>query len=101
MFESSFARAFRGLVLLGLMGLVAASIIMHAVNPNRAARLDMLERHHSYLSASVKRLTEDNSDLRSQLTSLESGAEGWKEVARREFGLIADGEVVFRFPVDP
>ena len=100
MFESTFARAFRGLVLLGLMGLVAASIMMHAFNPDRSARLDMLERHHSYLSASVKRLTEDNGDLRKQLTALESGADGWRDVARREFGLISDGEVVFRFPVE-
>jgi len=100
MFETGIARAIRSFVLLGLMGLVATSIAMHTLNPTRGARLDMLERHHSNLSASVERLERDNAELRQQLVTLESGAEGWRDVARREFGLIGDGEVIYRFPVD-
>ncbi len=100
MFETGIARAIKSFVLLGLMGLVATSIVLHALNPAREVRLDMLERHHSHLAASVRQLARDNGDLRLQLTALESGKEGWRDVARREFGLISDGEVIYRFPAD-
>lgn len=100
MFETRIVRAFRGLVIVGLMAMVAGSIGMHALNPARQARLEMLERHHSNLDATVTRLARRNADLRTQLQALESGEAGWRDVARREFGLIGKGEVIYRFPVE-
>ena len=34
------------------------------------------------------------------VSALEAGVEGWQDVARRDYGMVRDGEVVFRFPTE-
>lgn len=73
---------------------------LHVVNPNRGARLEMLEKHHARVRSVNLRLERENQRLASELGELESGLEGWRRVARREYGMVMPGEVVFRFPAD-
>ncbi len=82
-----------------LFGVVIGILTVHVLNPARSARMELLRRDHDRLRMVVDQLRRDNERLSQELSALESGAEGWREVARREFGLIAPGEVVFRFPV--
>lgn len=40
----------------------------------------------------------ENERLTAELRGLEQGAAGWQNLARKEHGMLLDGEFVFRFP---
>lgn len=90
--------ALRRLLVLLLLGAATGVVVLHLVNPGRAARLEMLERHHQRLGTMMTRIDRDNQALAAELDGMERGLETWRSVARREYGMISDGEVVFRFP---
>ena len=82
-----------------LFGVVIGILTVHVLNPARSARMELLRKDHERLRSVVDELRRDNQRLSQELRGLEEGTDGWREVARRDFGLIAPGEVVFRFPV--
>ena len=45
--------------------------------------------------------TATNDRLTSDLQRLEQGAEGWQSLARKEYGMLLPGEVIYRFPAPP
>ncbi len=100
MFEAPSTIAIRRLLITLLFGAVAGMLTLHAVSPARSARLEMLERQHLRLKGLVARIEEDNDRLEAELSALEEGLEGWRDVARREYRMVLPGEVVFRFPVN-
>ena len=81
-------------------GLLTGALIVHVFSPAREARLDMLRDDHERVQSDVSRLKLKSEKLKAELHRFQDGAEGWREVARRDLGLIAPGEVVFRFPVN-
>ncbi|MGM0574675.1 MAG: FtsB family cell division protein [Myxococcota bacterium] len=98
MFEAKSAIAIRRVLLVLLLGGVLGVVAAKVVDPARTARRAMLERHHGRLETLNHRLERENVRLESELRSLETGLEGWKQVARREHGMLLPGEVIFRFP---
>jgi cell division protein FtsB len=86
-----------------LIGLLFAGIIailaFRVVDPARTARADMLERQLARLQTADGVMARDNERLLERLRGLETGPEGWKDLARRQHGMLSDGEVIFRFPV--
>ena len=82
-------------------GMLSGALVLHVLSPARTARLEMLQEDHERIQGDVKRLRSKVDRLKVELHSFQDGAEGWKEVARRDLGMIAPGEVVFRFPADP
>ncbi len=60
MFSRMKTVALRRLLVLLLLGAAAGVVVLHLVNPGRAARLEMLERHHQRLGAMMTRLDRDN-----------------------------------------
>ncbi|MCA9518708.1 MAG: septum formation initiator family protein [Myxococcales bacterium] len=99
MFEAPTTRFMKVLAVVLLLGMGLGIVALHLLNPSRSARLTMLERDHARMQTLVAREKRDNSVLEQELRSLEGGA-GWYDVARREHGMLLDGEVVFRFPVE-
>jgi cell division protein FtsB len=98
--KRGFMKAARSFIPILFFGLITGALTLHALNPARSARLEMLSEDHLRLQAEVEHLTRQGDRLKVELRSLEEGSEGWRDVARRDFGMIAPGEVVFRFPVD-
>ena len=99
MSESVVARFLRRMFVAILLGAVASVMLLHGLDGARGARLEMLQRHHDRLSSVNNRISRDNGRLADELHSLEEGVAGWRDVARREHGMLREGEVVFRFPV--
>ena len=80
-------------------GMLSGALVLHVLSPARSARLEMLKEDHERIQGDVERLRTRSTRLEAELHSFQDGAEGWKGVARRDLGMIAPGEVVFRFPV--
>ncbi len=99
MFEATSTRFIRALLIALLLGVGLGVVAMNVLDPDRTARQEMLERDHARMRTLLGRTARDNRYLEAELRSLEEGVAGWHDVARREFGMIRDGEVVFRFPV--
>lgn len=99
MFEATTTRFMKLLAVVLLLGMGLGIVALHLLNPTRNARLTMLERDHARMQTFIAREKRDNGVLEQELRSLQSGA-GWYDVARREHGMLLDGEVVFRFPVE-
>lgn len=83
-----------------LFGVIIGILMGHVFNPARSARMELLRKDHDRLRMVVEELKRDNNALTKELQSLEEGTEGWRDVARKEFGLLAPGEVLFRFPAN-
>lgn len=98
MFETATARALRGLSILLILGLVAGVLAIHVLDGSTEARRALLEREHLHLRARVHDLARDNAREAAELSRLEMGVEGWRDVARRDLGMVREGEVVYRFP---
>ena len=98
--ESRPARLLRTVLTILLFGAVAGMMTLHLVNPARSVRLEMLERDHHRLESTISRLRDKNARLDDELQGLEVGLDGWRDVCRREYGMVQPGEVVFRFPVN-
>jgi cell division protein FtsB len=99
MFEANSTIAIRrvliGLLIFGVIGILA----LRVVDPARTARAEMLERQLSRMQTADGVMARDNARLEARLSALEAGPDGWKELARRQHGMLAAGEVIFRFPV--
>lgn len=100
MFETKTARALKALFLLLIFAAVGGLMAVHAFNPARDARLHMLQRHHDRMVTLNNRLAEQTERLDAELTTLQTSADGWRSVARREFGMLQPGEVIYRFPTE-
>ena len=98
MFEATSTRLLKrtllGLLLLAALVVVASS----ALHPGRAARLERLGASSARLGTLMRETERTNEVLTSELKSLERGAAGWQSLARKEYGMLLKGEVVFRFP---
>jgi hypothetical protein len=81
-------------------GMISGTLVLHVLSPARSARLGMLDEDHQRISGDVDHLRLKAERLKAELHSFQDGAEGWREVARRDLGMIAPGEVVFRFPTE-
>ena len=79
-------------------GMLSGALVLHVLSPARTARLEMLQEDHERIQGDVERLRSRADRLKAELHGFQDSAEGWKEVARRDLGMIAPGEVVFRFP---
>ncbi|MFT7582749.1 MAG: cell division protein FtsB [Myxococcota bacterium] len=99
LFEAKSTVLIRRLAIVLLLGVAVGMVTMNLFDPARSARLTMLQRHHSRLHNLNSRIERDNTRLMQELNSLESGVVGWQNVARKEHGMLLEGEVVFRFPV--
>lgn len=100
MFEATSSIFLKRTALLLLLGCIVGVITARTVDPAREARREMLEQHHGRMETVNHELQRDNARLGTELSSLRTSGEGWKQVARREHGMILDGEVIFRFPTD-
>ncbi len=98
MFETATARALRGLSVLLILGLVAGVLVIHLLDGSTEARRVLLEREHLHLRARIHELARDNTREAARLNRLEIGVEGWRDVARRDLGMVRPGEVIYRFP---
>jgi cell division protein FtsB len=99
--ESTSARFFRrlfvGMLLLGALGVMALNVL----HPGRAQRLSRLRTSQAHLEAMMVEANAKNDRLSSDLQRLEQGAEGWQSLARKEYGMLLPGEVIYRFPAPP
>ena len=82
-------------------GMLSGALVLHVFSPARSALLAMLQEDHDRIQGDVERLRMQSTQLEAELHSFQDSAEGWKGVARRDLGMIAPGEVVFRFPAQP
>lgn len=87
-------RAAVGLFLLIAVGVVAFNL-MH---PGRPQRLRLLAATEARMESMMLTLEQDNTRLMAELERLERGAEGWQALARKEYGMLLPGEVMYRFP---
>lgn len=101
MFEARSTRFLKALSLALFLGLALGVVAMNLFDPARTARLEMLERDHARMQRRIEREARDNTLREAELEGLKSGGHAWRDVARREGGLLLEGEVVFRFPVSP
>jgi|GEM_PF-1619726 len=85
-----------GLFLLGALAFMAANVL----HPGRAQRLRALSASEARLESMMLSLGRDNDRLMSELQRLERGAQGWQALARKEYGMLLEGEYVYRFPPD-
>lgn len=85
-----------GLFLLGALSFMAANVL----HPGRAQRLRNLSASEARLESMMLSLEHDNDRLMSELHRLERGAQGWQSLARKEYGMLLEGEYVYRFPPD-
>jgi len=99
-FEATSTRLIKVIALALLIGVAVGILSMNLFDPNRSARLAMLERDHARMQTLIRRTELHNRDLERELRGLEEGLGAWYEVARREHGMVLEGEVIFRFPVD-
>lgn len=98
LFQATSTLAIKRLLLALIFGAVAGSIGLRVVSPARSARLDMLERHHAHLLTVNAALERRNHERMERLEALETSEDGWRDLARRQHGMLAPGEVIFRFP---
>jgi len=101
MFEATSTRFIKAAFVTLLLGAALFVVTMNLFDPARAERMSMLERDHARMGRLIDRAARDNRRLEQELESLQTGLEGWHETARREDGMILDGEVIFHFPDDP
>lgn len=87
-------RTLLGLLLLAALFIVASS----ALHPGRAERLSRLTTSSARLSSLMRETERHNERLTAELRGLEHGPEGWQALARKELGMLREGEFVFRFP---
>ncbi len=99
MFEATSTRFIKALFVVLLLGGGLGVVAMNVLDPERSARLELLEQDHARMQALLTHTERENRSLEAELRSLEEGVAGWYDVARRDHGMIRDGEVVFRFPV--
>jgi len=85
-----------GLFLLGALTFMAANVL----HPGRAQRLRNISASGARLESMMLSLEHDNERLMSELHRLERGAQGWQSLARKEYGMLLEGEYVYRFPPD-
>ena len=95
-----FRRVGGALVPVLFFGMISGALVLHVLSPARSARLQMLDEDHQRISGDVDHLRLKAERLKAELHSFQDGSEGWREVARRDLGMIAPGEVVFRFPTE-
>jgi len=82
------------LFLLCALTVVAANVFQ----PGRPQRLRLLHATEARLESMTLTLEQQNDRLLGELERLERGAEGWQALARKEYGMLLDGELVYRFP---
>lgn len=87
-------RLFVGLFLLGALAFMAANLF----HPGRGQRLARLSATKARMESTLLMLEHANERLMGELESLERGAQGWQNLARKEYGMLLEGEVVYRFP---
>lgn len=86
-------------VLLGLFMLVAVGVMaFNLTHPGRSQRLRLLAATEARLDSMMLTLERENARLMAELERLERGAEGWQALARKEYGMLLPGEIVYRFP---
>ncbi|MCB9729117.1 MAG: hypothetical protein H6744_06695 [Deltaproteobacteria bacterium] len=90
-----FRRVLIGLLVAGVIGILT----LRVVDPARTARAEMLERQLARLETIDGVMGRENARLEERLRGLEEGSTAWKELARRQHGMLSAGEVIFRFPV--
>ena len=98
MFQAKSAIFIKRLLILLVLGAVVGLVMARVVDPARAARGEMLSRHHARMETLNHRVERENRRLEAELATLQEGEAGWSEVARRDHGMILPGEVIFRFP---
>jgi len=101
MFEAQSTRFIKALFLTLFLGVALGVVAMNLFDPARSQRFAMLERDHARMGTLIERAARENERLEQELDSLQTGLSGWHEVARREDGMILDGEVIFHFPAAP
>lgn len=101
MFEATSTRILKAVFVTLFLGAALFIVAMNLFDPARAERLAMLERDHARMGTLIERAARDTARLEQELESLQTGLDGWHETARREDGMILDGEVIFHFPADP
>ncbi len=82
------------LFLLGALTVMAINVL----NPSRAQRLRVIGASEDRLESMIVALEHDNERLMGELQRLERGAQGWQSLARKEYGMLLEGEYVYRFP---
>jgi len=87
-------RAAIGLFLLAALAFMAVNVL----HPGRSLRLANLSATEARLESTMLALEHDNERLMDELRRLERGAAGWQQLARKEYGMLLPGEVVYRFP---
>lgn len=83
-----------GLFLLSALTFMAINVL----NPGRAQRLRIIGNSEARLESMMLALQHDNDRLVNELQRLERGAQGWQSLARKEYGMLLEGEYVYRFP---
>ena len=71
---------------------------INVLNPSRAQRLRLISSSEARLESMMLALEHDNERLMTELQRLERGAQGWQSLARKEYGMLLEGEYVYRFP---
>ncbi len=99
LFEANSTRAIKTLAIILLFGLCIGVIASHVIFTDHGERVAELSDDHQQLRARIARLRSNTAKLELQLQSLEEGTAGWRELARREHGMLEPGEAVYRFPV--
>lgn len=87
-------RVLLGLFLLGAFGVMAFNL----THPGRPQRLRLLAGTEARMESMMLALEHENTRLMAELERLERGADGWQALARKEYGMLLPGEVVYRFP---
>jgi len=86
-------------VAVALFLLVAVGVVaFNLMHPGRPQRLRLLAATEARMEAMMLTLEQHNTHLMAELERLERGAEGWQALARKEYGMLLPGEVVYRFP---
>lgn len=83
-----------GLFLCAALAFMAVNVL----HPGRGRRLANLAATEARLESTMLALEHDNERLMDELRRLERGATGWQQLARKEYGMLLPGEVVYRFP---
>jgi cell division protein FtsB len=87
-------RVLAALFLLGAMAFMAANLL----HPGRSQRLERLASTRARLESTMLALEHANERLLGERQGLARGAQGWQNLARKEYGMLLDGELIYRFP---
>ncbi|TNF25854.1 MAG: hypothetical protein EP329_22290 [Deltaproteobacteria bacterium] len=98
MFEATSTRFIKAAFVVLFLGAALFVVTMNLFDPARAERMAMLEHDHARMTRLIEREARETERLERELEALQTGLEGWHETARREDGMILDGEVIFHFP---